>query len=737
MRLLIARIIFAFTLASAAIGTHAAAVPTAGRVIASDPSAPTILFLNGIRNSFGQSVNSSEALIASYTAIGRLPAKKYNHRYLYNPSDGWLGVWDLFELAEQTSRSDQHFGKQIELGAWYNSQFMNLRNLDSRSAEYRIVQFSGLLRDEMKSILQQSESLVVVPHSQGNLYAEAAYAMLAAEGRQDLLKRIRIVGVANTAATTPNGRYITHHQDQAINLSLKGQVLLWTNLKLYYPMDSNSTGCVRTLVPFADQCGVFLPWLYFDKSPFAHSFENIYLQEEIFDQSTRSPFPQIIYGYISDSLQELSNSIPGDLPTAGLIGYWNFNDCTATDTSGTGNSGSLVGSPVCTTGYSGKGIRLNSNNWVQVPDSASLDLASKFTMSVWFKADALVATRSVRLIDKTTAGAADGYALVVYSEGLALNGVSGAPGAAGSNQVNVSNGVYHHAVVTFDNGALAFFLDGQNVGRSTTSNTAVPVNSLPLRIGASQGVLGGPLSSFAGVIDEVRMYNVALSDAEVANLFSGTIPTPPVPPNAWPNSCNGKSTVLGSWTTFGTTTWNSSTNAYVVGDLLASDPGDADGDCNQVTSWFGASSQDNDWLIYNQAAHADVDFSADACITFSPVSGHFIGLFKEDSAFANQPRGGHSPLGEQLASFFTMWNRPGQLMYSIGGSAGIFGNVSIVPLTPSGYCAVYRLNRTGDVYNLYVNGALVKSATATIAPVHPTVMAYDNVVTIKPTVKID
>jgi hypothetical protein len=77
------------------------------------------------------------------------------------------------------------------------------------------------------------------------------------------------------------------------------------------------------------------------------------------------------------------------VPSAGLVGYWNFNNCTAADSSGMGNNGTLVGSPICVAGASGSGLQLNSTNYAQIPDSTSLDVSSAFTISTWFKADGL------------------------------------------------------------------------------------------------------------------------------------------------------------------------------------------------------------------------------------------------------------------------------------------------------------------------------------------------------------
>ena len=112
----------------------------------------------------------------------------------------------------------------------------------------------------------------------------------------------------------------------------------------------------------------------------------------------------------------------------------------------------------------------------------------------------------------------------VWSNGLALSAASGA-------QVNVSitSGVFHHAAVTFDGGVARFFLDGVFRGSGNIGAPAVATNTLPVRIGASQGSLANANANFQGVIDEVRIYNRALTDIEVATLAAipSTDTTPP------------------------------------------------------------------------------------------------------------------------------------------------------------------------------------------------------------------
>lgn len=240
--------------------------------------------------------------------------------------------------------------------------------------------------------------------------------------------------------------------------------------------------------------------------------------------------------------------------------------------------------------------------------------------------------------------------------------------------------------------------------------------------------------------EEGSTYQVQLGTSPT-NLPLELRPLAPVvsaPPSTWPTSCNGKSTVLGGWTTFGTTAWDAQSNTYKVGDGIGHvDFGDADKDCNPFSNWNpgGPNGEDNDWLIYNQAALGDVDFSADACITWSPLSAHNIALFKADPLFTGLARSGHSPIISDGISFFVQWNRPGTLQYLARDAGGtVVGDVPSVPLSPNGFCAKYRLLRSGAQYSLYANDRLIFSKQLNLGAIYPMVWAYDNVVSIKPTV---
>ena len=93
--------------------------------------------------------------------------------------------------------------------------------------------------------------------------------------------------------------------------------------------------------------------------------------------------------------------------------------------------------------------------------------------------------------------------------------------------VNVGNisGRWHHVAATFDGTTRRLFLDGVQVGADTPTGHNVP-NANNLRIGSTCPVpCGGEL--FPGSIDETRIYNTALTLAQIqADMFSTTPAVP-------------------------------------------------------------------------------------------------------------------------------------------------------------------------------------------------------------------
>ena len=210
-------------------------------------------------------------------------------------------------------------------------------------------------------------------------------------------------------------------------------------------------------------------------------------------------------------------------PSDGLVAAYGFSEgsgATTADASGNGNSGRLSGTGWTAAGHSGNALSFNgSGAFVDLGNAATLQLSGSMTVSAWIRAAAFpfddAAVVSKRTSDKVgfqldttidTGPRTIGFKLTTPTGAMmARYGAS----ALQLNQWYYLTGVYDAAARTLDvylNGALD---NGTQIGTvaSAQQNSALNVN-----IGRRAGAVG---YAFNGTIDEVRIYNRALSPAEI------------------------------------------------------------------------------------------------------------------------------------------------------------------------------------------------------------------------------
>jgi hypothetical protein len=213
-------------------------------------------------------------------------------------------------------------------------------------------------------------------------------------------------------------------------------------------------------------------------------------------------------------------SVASAATTPSLISLWH-GDGNALDAVGA-NHGVLVNGVGFAPGVSGQGFLLDGTSFVRVADSASLDLTNALTIQMWFKRDeSLPSGTTFTLLDKRTASLANYGAVMSPNFGLQLYFNSGG-GFAISSSPLPSGGAWHHFAGTYQqlsNGVeLITYVDGQAVRTNTLSGTlAAAVNNAPLSIGSA---MNGDAAYFKGLIDEVALYNYALTPSQVASNYS-------------------------------------------------------------------------------------------------------------------------------------------------------------------------------------------------------------------------
>ena len=203
-----------------------------------------------------------------------------------------------------------------------------------------------------------------------------------------------------------------------------------------------------------------------------------------------------------------------------LAGEWHFEEgigTTTADTSGNNNRGTLINSPVWTTGKVGSGLQFDGQNtYVSVNDSNSLDVTTAISIEAWVKTAVITTDGGTvvrRVVDKGV------YALGASNQAFFRINSGFISKLWSSSDVNI----WHHLVGTYDSaggiGNMKLYQDGVLVASSTYTGT-INTNTSILNIGRQSSTVG----RFNGVIDEVRLYNRAISASEVLQHYESSNP---------------------------------------------------------------------------------------------------------------------------------------------------------------------------------------------------------------------
>jgi hypothetical protein len=151
---------------------------------------------------------------------------------------------------------------------------------------------------------------------------------------------------------------------------------------------------------------------------------------------------------------------------------------------------------------------LHGASYVQIPNAPALAQTNALTIEAWFFATAL----GGRVLDKNTAGGSDGYMLDTYQNKARM--IVGTTSV--SSPADLPTGVWTHIAGTYDGAAVSVFVNGA-LAASAPRTGAIPTTTLPVRIGADSS----GKNRFAGLLDEVVLYDRALTPAELATVVAG------------------------------------------------------------------------------------------------------------------------------------------------------------------------------------------------------------------------
>jgi hypothetical protein len=197
----------------------------------------------------------------------------------------------------------------------------------------------------------------------------------------------------------------------------------------------------------------------------------------------------------------------------GLVAAYGFEEISGAivaDASGKANHGTIMEAVSITNGHSGKALQFDGvNDWVTVNDSASLALSTGMTLEAWVYPTALTAGGKTAIMKEGSG--TEVYSLYAQEDGTVpvsyINDGSYVS-VSGPNQLPLNQ--WSHLVTTYDGQYQRIYVAGKEVANSKQSNP-VQQSTGALHIGGNS--LWGEF--FEGYIDEVRIYNRALTVTEV------------------------------------------------------------------------------------------------------------------------------------------------------------------------------------------------------------------------------
>jgi hypothetical protein len=218
------------------------------------------------------------------------------------------------------------------------------------------------------------------------------------------------------------------------------------------------------------------------------------------------------------------NNVSGSL-TQGLVGYWPF--CgNANDDSGNGNNGTVNGATLTSDrfGNANSAYHFNGNQEnIKIQNSILPDTPTSFSISMWIKYDGGTSSPRDVICDRSTLDYSYKYRLI---EGQVDNDkIYGwySCSTTTCSTVNTNNLSSNWeniiGVVDIASNQMRLYKNGILIGTST-NGYQYPTQSNSTYIGANVGPFGALDASFLGEIDDIAIWNRALTQQEITNLYN-------------------------------------------------------------------------------------------------------------------------------------------------------------------------------------------------------------------------
>jgi uncharacterized repeat protein (TIGR01451 family) len=241
-------------------------------------------------------------------------------------------------------------------------------------------------------------------------------------------------------------------------------------------------------------------------------------------------------GFVLLPLLSLINFAPAQTcePPAGLVNWWpadgHARDTVSSD-DGTPQNGATFAPGLVGQAFSFDGV----DDYVQLPDNffpypPDADTSNRpFTFDAWFKTNAggvIFGQQSVDPFTPDLSPFEDGWVPAVYvgTDGLLYAQMFWTGGTAPlASQSPVNDGIFHHVAITYDGVMQTLYLDGVAIGNANHTQLAYAQNYYHYQFGTGYTHVwpggNGGWYSFRGLLDEVEIFDRALSPSEIQAIY--------------------------------------------------------------------------------------------------------------------------------------------------------------------------------------------------------------------------
>lgn len=221
-------------------------------------------------------------------------------------------------------------------------------------------------------------------------------------------------------------------------------------------------------------------------------------------------------GSASKRKNQLGKLMKGPRFKKGLVGYWPFSG-NVNDASGNKNNGIIHGVAPVEDRYGtiNEAYRFNGSSYIEVPDAPSLrDIKGSVTMAAWINPQKKYGDW-ITVMQKGDRKKLQ-YSLAVSSKRL----VFADGGLDFAVMAKIEMNKWQHIALTYDGSNVSLYLNGSITG-SWTHKKELLQNTNSLFVGYDP--CGGE-EYFIGDMDDVMLYNRALTEKEIQDLYKAGLP---------------------------------------------------------------------------------------------------------------------------------------------------------------------------------------------------------------------